>query len=283
MQTDEHETLDDATVTEVLTRGELEVEGRLVTASNASFLGRVTLSGVALACIYKPVAGERPLWDFPSGTLAGREVSARLVSEAGGFGVVPPTVLRDGQFGPGMCQQWILPGPEDVEAVDRPDATGQLDLVDLVPSDFRDTGWIAVLEAEDQHDRPVLLVHADDDRLRTMAVLDAVINNADRKGGHVLKGAHGGVYGCDHGVSFHEEPKLRTVLWGWAGERLRDVDREMLGELRSRCRAGLDDVLDRHLSRMEVNALAYRVEKLLQDDVMPRPEGRWPMIPWPAF
>ncbi len=286
MQTDEHETLDDATVTEILTRGELEVEGRLVAASNASFLGQVSLHGIALACIYKPVAGERPLWDFPSGTLAGREVSARLVSDAGGFGVVPPTVLRDGRFGVGMCQQWIHADPDPAtagDAVGAPDGLEALDLVDLVPSDFRDPGWIAVLEAEDNHDRPVLLVHADDDRLRTMAVLDAVINNADRKGGHVLRGPDGSVYGCDHGVSFHEEPKLRTVLWGWAGERLRDLDREMLRELRARCRSGLDDVLDRHLSRVEVNALAYRVEKLLQDDVMPRPEGHWPMIPWPAF
>ncbi len=285
MQTDEHDTLDDATVVEVLTRGELEVEGRLVAASNASFLGRVSLGGVVLSCIYKPVAGERPLWDFPAGTLAGREVSARLVSEAGGFGVVPPTVLREGQFGVGMCQQWIHadPGAETAAAVTVPEAPERPDLVDLVPHDFRDPGWIAVLEAEDQHDRPVLLVHADHDRLRTMAVLDAVINNADRKGGHVLRGADGSVYGCDHGVSFHEEPKLRTVLWGWAGERLRDVDREMLRELGARCRSGLDDVLDRHLSRVEVNALAYRVDKLLQDDVMPRPEGRWPMIPWPAF
>ena len=264
--------LDNATVDEILTHGELELEGRLVSASNASFLGRATLDGVSLACVYKPVAGERPLWDFPEGSLAGREVSARLVSEAGGFGVVPPTVLRDGRFGAGMCQRWVHVAADEEGA-----------LVDVVPPDFDEPGWITVLEAEDHRDQPVLLVHADDDRLRDMAVLDCVINNADRKGGHVLVEEDGSVWGCDHGVSFHEEPKLRTVLWGWAGEPLRDRDRFMLEELRDRCRAGLEDVLEEHLSRREVDAMAFRVDKLLSAGRMPGPGGRWPVIPWPAF
>ncbi len=272
MQTDEPNVLDDATIEAVLTHGELELEGRLVSASNASFLGTVTLDGVALACVYKPVAGERPLWDFPGGSLAGREVSARLVSEAGGFRVVPPTVLRDGQFGVGMCQRWVHVDPDQ-------------DLVDVVPPDFDQAGWIAVLEAEDHRDHPVLLVHADDDRLRDMAVLDVVINNADRKGGHVLvePDPSARVWGCDHGVCFHEEPKLRTVLWGWADEPLRDRDKTMLAELSRLCRDSLGDVLEQHLSRVEVDALRYRVEMLLSAGRMPSPGGRWPVIPWPAF
>ncbi len=169
MQTDQPDVLDDAVVDQVLVHGDMEIEGRLVSASNASFLGVVTLDDVSLSCVYKPVAGERPLWDFPGGTLAGREVSARLVSEAGGFGIVPPTVMRDGPYGRGMFQRWVHVDPER-------------DLVDVVPPDFDEPGWIAVLEAEDHRERPVLLVHADDDRLRDMALLDAVINNADRKG-----------------------------------------------------------------------------------------------------
>jgi uncharacterized repeat protein (TIGR03843 family) len=234
------------------------------------------LDAISLGCVYKPVAGERPLWDFPEGTLAGREVAARLVSEAGGFGVVPPTVLRDGRFGTGMCQLWVHVDPDM-------DGAAGSGLVDVVPTDFDEPGWIAVLEAEDHRDRPVLLVHADDDRLRDMAVLDVVINNADRKGGHVLVDLQGSVWGCDHGVCFHEEPKLRTVLWGWAGERLRERDVAMLTELTDRCRTGLDDVLEQHVSRTEVDAMAYRIDRLLSARRMPRPGDRWPVIPWPAF
>ena len=212
-----------------------------------------TLDDVSLSCVYKPIAGERPLWDFPGGSLAGREVSARLVSEAGGFGIVPPTVMRDGPYGRGMCQRWVHVDPER-------------DLVDVVPPDFDEPGWIAVLEAEDHRERPVLLVHADDDRLRDMALLDVVINNADRKGGHVLAEPEPAsrVCGCDHGVCFHEEPKLRTVLWGWADEPLRDRDTEMLRVLDERCRGDLGDELEQHLSRVEVNAVRYRIDRLLE-------------------
>ena len=278
LRTDEHagssdsSVLDDATVDEVLSHGELELEGRLVSASNASFLGTVTLEDVTLSCVYKPVAGERPLWDFPDGTLAGREVAARLVSEAGGFGIVPQTVLRDGRFGIGMCQRWVNVDPDQ-------------DLVDVVPPDFDEPGWIPVLEAEDHRERSVLLVHADDDRLRNMAVLDVVLNNADRKGGHVLvePGTNGHLWGCDHGVCFHDEPKLRTVLWGWAGQPLRDRDRDMLRVLADRCRAELGPVLEEHVSKIEVDALRYRVEQLLAAGRMPEPGDRWPVIPWPAF
>src|SRR6478752_6551614 len=151
--------LDGDAIEDLLTKGSLELEGRLVLASNASFLGHVTLDGTSLTCVYKPVSGERPLWDFPEGTLAARERAARIVSEAGGWHVVPPTIVRDGRFGPGMVQMWIDVDP-DVE------------LVDVVADFAQEPGWIAVLEAEDQLGDPVLLVHADDDRLRRLAVLD---------------------------------------------------------------------------------------------------------------
>jgi uncharacterized repeat protein (TIGR03843 family) len=272
LQTDQPDVLDDAVVEQVLVNGDVEIEGRLVSASNASFLAIVTLDDVSLSCVYKPIAGERPLWDFPGGSLAGREVSARLVSEAGGFGVVPPTVMRDGPYGRGMCQRWVNVDPDG-------------GLVDVVPPDFDEPGWIAVLEAEDHRERPVLLVHADDDRLRDMALLDVVINNADRKGGHVLVEPEptSRVWGCDHGVCFHEEPKLRTVLWGWADEPLRDRDTEMLRVLDERCQSALGDELEQHLSRVEVNALRYRIDRLLDAGRMPSPGDRWPVIPWPAF
>ena len=272
----ERQLTDDAVET-VLSNGALTIVGRLATASNASFLGQVELDGITLPCIYKPVAGERPLWDFPDGTLAGRERAARVVSEAGGWHVVPPTVLREGRFGPGMCQRWV-----EVES--------QFALVDVVDPAVQKPGWIAVLEAEDTRGRDVLLVHADDARLRDMAVLDAVINNADRKGGHVLLAPGpasadqaGRLFGCDHGVSFHVDTKLRTVLWGWAGEPLRPCDLRSLTRLLDALDGGLDDQLARWLTSAELVALRRRIDVLLSTAEMPIPDGSWPAIPWPAF
>jgi uncharacterized repeat protein (TIGR03843 family) len=262
--------LNDTGIEDLLSKGSLELEGRLVLASNASFLGHVTLDGVTVTCIYKPVSGERPLWDFPEGTLAARERAARVVSEAGGWHVVPPTIIRDGRFGPGMVQRWI-----DVD----PDA----ELVDVVAEDDREAGWIPVLEAEDHLGAPVLLVHADDDRLRQLAVLDAVINNADRKGGHVLPDLAGWVWGCDHGVTFHEEDKLRTVLWGWAGEPLRAEDVEALQRLQQALDGQVGRELRPLLRRREIVALRRRVTDLLDSETMPEPGRSWRVIPWPAI
>ncbi len=262
--------MDAGAVEDILLRGSLELEARLVQASNASFFGHVTLDGTRLSCIYKPVAGERPLWDFPSGTLADRERAAWVVSEAGGWHVVPPTVVREGRFGPGMVQQWV---ETDDDAM----------LVDVVGEDFDEPGWIAVLEAEDRAGYPVLLVHADDPRLRTMAVLDVVVNNADRKGGHVLPDSTDRVWGCDHGVTFHEDVKLRTVLWGWAGEPLRDDDIEALERLREALDGSAGEELAGLLNAPEVRALRGRATRLLRRRLMPSPAGSWPAIPWPAI
>jgi len=269
LHTDEA-TLSESEVEQILTEGSLELTGRLVAASNASFLGQVTLSGTALPCIYKPVQGERPLWDFPEGTLAGRERAARVISEAATWGVVPPTVLRDGRFGPGMCQRWIPINDERA-------------YVDVVDADFDEAGWIAILEAEDHRGRPVLLVHRDDERLRDMAVLDAVMNNADRKGGHVLVAHDDRLWGCDHGVCFHEDNKLRTVLWGWADEQLRPGDLVNLQALAVALDAELGGALAALLSNAEVAALGQRVETLRVAGRMPVPDDTWPSIPWPAF
>ncbi|MFE9233924.1 MULTISPECIES: SCO1664 family protein [Cellulosimicrobium] len=250
-----------------LTEAPLDVVGRIRVASNATFLAR--LGDVSV--VYKPVAGEKPLWDFPDGTLAGREVAAYLVSEVFGGGVVPRTWLRDGPLGPGMVQLW-----QDVDAAQSP--------VDVVPTDEvpRD-GVRTVLEGVDEEDRPVSVVHEDSPALRRMAVLDAVVNNADRKGGHVLPLADGRRLGVDHGVTFHVEPKLRTVLWGWLGEPL--ADDELVGV--ERVRAGLDGDLAHRLRGLlapdEVAALAERCDRLLRTARFPAPEGDMPAVPWPLF
>ncbi len=220
--------------------------------------------------MYKPIRGERPLWDFPDGTLAGREVGSYLVSQATGWALVPPTVLRDGPLGPGMCQLWI----------ETADVTSLVDVVSLnaVPD-----GWLAVMRGQDTIGREVVVVHADDQRLRRLSVLDVVLNNADRKGGHLLLDAAGALYGVDHGICLHAEPKLRTLLWGWAGEPLAAEAVEVLTALAADLDGDLGDELHEHLTRREVTAMASRVQWLLRAGRHPVPGRGRPAVPWPPF
>lgn len=254
----------------LLHNGRLEVTGRLIDASNATLLCTVHCDGVSAECVYKPVRGERPLWDFPDGTLAGREVSSWLLSEATGWSLVPPTVLRPGPLGPGMVQLWV--DTEDERA-----------LVDVVALDAVPEGWRTVLRAQDRRGNPALLVHADTEDMRRLAVLDVLLNNADRKGGHVLAGLDGAVYGVDHGICLHRENKLRTVLWGFLGEPLPAAVLEVLRGLRSELDGSLGAALAEHVTRAEVRAVRRRAEALLSTGEFPAPNGNWPAIPWPAF
>jgi uncharacterized repeat protein (TIGR03843 family) len=259
----------DPGVLELLTRGRIEIEGRLVDASNATLFCEISGGDAVAHCVYKPVSGERALWDFPDGTLAGREVASYLVSRAAGLSVIPPTVLRPGPFGSGMVQLWV-----DTKEGD--------DLVDVLAPDDVPQGWRGVLRAHDRFGDPAVLAHADHPSVRLMSALDVVLNNADRKGGHVLHGTDGGVYGVDHGICLHTEHKLRTVLWGWVGEALPEDVVDMLTTLR----AGLDDVsatLAEHITKAEVRALRTRLETFLAAGEFPAPGSDWRAIPWPAF
>ncbi|WP_051851917.1 SCO1664 family protein [Streptomyces sp. NRRL F-5650] len=260
----------DAADAELLALGELTVRGRIRDASNAALYCTVTHEGREAACVYKPVAGERPLWDFPDGTLAQREVAAYEVSEATGWGLVPPTVLRDGPYGEGMVQLWI-------EAV--PDT----ELLALVDEEEPGPGWKGIALAEVGEGRTALLVHADDARLRRLAVLDAVINNADRKGGHLLPAAGERLYGIDHGVTFNAENKLRTLLWGWAGDPLTAEALSVLDGLREALKDGgtLAARLAALITPAELDATRARVDALLTSGKHPEPGGEWPAIPWP--
>jgi len=253
--------------TDDLVTGELTVTGRIRTASNATFLG--TIGDVTV--VYKPVAGESPLWDFPDGTLADREVAAYLVSETLGWGVVPRTWLRDGPLGEGMVQLWKEPDPEQ-------------DAVDLVATDeVADDGWRTVLEGRDETGRSVTLVHEDSAALRRMAVFDVIVNNADRKGNHVLAMADGHRHGVDHGLTFHSDHKLRTVLWGWLGD---DLSAEELEGV-DRVNAGLDGDLGESLAELitadEVASLVARCSALRSAGQFPAPAGEMPAVPWPLF
>lgn len=226
-----------------LNAGELEITGRLVDASNATLFGLMHYEGSTLEVIYKPVAGERPLWDFPDGTLADREFAAFLLSDHVGFDVVSPTVLREGPAGFGMVQRWI-------------DVDESINLGTYFSQDIND--------------------------LRHLALFDAVINNTDRKIGHLLPDQNGHLFACDHGVTFHTEDKLRTVLWQWAGDSLTDEEIEIL----EKTAIFLDEngsLLSAHLTEEELQATKSRIANLHSGGVMPLPSEDWPAIPWPAY
>lgn len=250
-----------------LTDGELEVLGRLPTASNATFLARLQRSSGDVLCVYKPFAGERPLWDFPDRTLGLREVAAHALSRACGFDVVPRTELVDGPLGPGSLQAWVAgEDPGD-------------DVVDLRPvAEADQPGWFAVLEGLDAAGDEVVVVHADDTRLRRLALFDVVANNADRKGGHILT-HRGGVFGVDHGLTFHPEPKLRTLLWGWAGAELDADERALLERVETEGAGALEPLLDSE----EVTATRRRARRLLQTGHLPAHDPHRPAVPWPPF
>ncbi|BAX93149.1 SCO1664 family protein [Mycobacterium shigaense] len=263
---------------EVLRNGELTVLGRIRSASNATFLCEATHDDASVHCVYKPIAGEAPLWDFPDGTLAGRERSAYLVSAQLGWNIVPYTIIRHGPAGPGMLQQWVNQPGDDADSEPRPGP----DLVALFPVGKQQLGYLPVIRAHDYAGDEVILMHADDIRLWRMAVFDVLVNNADRKGGHVLRDLDGHIYGVDHGVCLHVENKLRTVLWGWAGKPIDHQTLQAVARLADALGDQFGDELAEHLTSAEIAALRMRARRLLDDPVMPGPNRHRP-IPWPAF
>ncbi len=218
--------------------GEIVIEGRLIAASNATLLGRIADQ---VTVIYKPIAGERPLWDFPDGDLASREVAAFQFSELAGFHLVPFTVMRDGPYGFGAVQEWI-------------DVDESADIVSLTESDHPE--------------------------LRKMALFDAIINNTDRKFGHILITPDGQIFGCDHGVTFHEEDKLRTVLWQCTGLPLSAIEIDQLEKIKSQL---ISWNLNTWLTETEIRALQARIDRLLTEGRFPTPSTEWPAVPWPPF
>ncbi len=231
-------------VEKVLADGELIVTGRLIDASNATLLAQCTLDNEIVKCIYKPIAGERPLWDFQDGNLAQREFAAYLISEYLEMHIVPLTILRDGPFGLGMVQEWI-------------DIDQDLDLAEFFSQD--------------------------DPQLRKMALFDAVINNTDRKIGHLLPHPDGRLFGCDHGVTFHHEYKLRTVLWQWAGSDLTEDEISSLQALQEILETNESGTLQSLITQTELLSLKSRIDALIKDRSFPLPRTDWPAIPWPAF
>ncbi len=243
-------------------QGELELIGRLTAASNATFLAR---DQAQVRWIYKPLRGEAPLWDFPTGTLGQREIAAYALSLHAGFHVVPPTVRATGPYGVGSAQLWVDDAEDDV--------------ADLVLADELRQDWCSILVGVDQADREVALIHADLAGLRRLALFDLVANNADRKGAHILHRADGSILGVDHGLTFHAEPKLRTILWGWAEQEFSMGERELL--LISADVA--TPALSPWLADDELEAVHGRIADLLDTGGFPAPEDDRPMIPWPPL
>ena len=238
----------------------LTLVGRLVDASNGTFLAQ---DDEGAHWVYKPVAGESPLWDFPEATLGRREVAAHAISEHLGLGVVPLTVWTDGPLGEGSAQSWVEGVPTD--------------LIDLIEPEAITEAWMPILAAETEDGSPIVLAHRDDPRLRRIALFDALLNNSDRKATHIID-LDGHLSGVDHGVSLHTDDKLRTVLWGWAGDPLTQDEMGVVSQA-----AGINAALAPGLHDEEWQALVGRAEAMLAEGAFPVPSGRWPGIPWPPL
>jgi len=235
------------TIHAILENGEIELKGQFTWGQNYTFLVNVCYEGSEIPAVYKPGRGEQPLWDFPKNTLAGREVAAYIVSQALGFGMVPLTILRDGPLGLGSLQQYI---------------------------------------DHDPHYHYFNFKPAELDRLLPVTLFDLLINNADRKGSHILvEKRTRRIYLIDHGLCFHEQDKLRTVLWDFAGER---IPSELLSTLAAFRQAlsgspDLSRTLAPYLSRGEIAALARRAEALLAFPQFPLPPEDRRAYPYPPL
>ena len=230
---------------EHLQHGELSVEGQFMWGSNYTFLAQIQHDGQSLKAVYKPTQGERPLWDFPSETLAGREVAAFLVSEALGVHLVPPTVYRgEAPSGPGSLQLFVEHDPN-------------YHYFNFKPEDRA--------------------------RLRPVALFDALVNNTDRKGGHILVDPQNNLWLIDHGVCFHVQPKLRTVIWDFAGEPFTEEACRQLTGFRQKLapESAVYQELSRFLARRELAALAHRADQLLEEGRFPAPTEDRYSYPWP--
>jgi hypothetical protein len=231
-----------------LNNGVLTVTGRLVDASNATLYAMCSVQDEKgdreFACIYKPIAGERPLWDFPDGSLANREYLSFLISHWLELHLVPPTILRDGPYGTGMVQKWI-------------DIDPTIDLMDFYLTDHP--------------------------KLRELALFDLITNNTDRKIGHLIPTQDGHLYGCDHGVTFHEDDKLRTVLWQWAGTSYTDDEKSLLLKARDLFTGSKLEIINGLITEEEIAATVARIDRALIEGSFALPSPDWPAVPWPPF
>ena len=229
----------------VLAEGAIDVVGRVAWSSNAALLVTVTHADTEVLAVYKPQRGERPLWDFPDGSLCRRETATFVTSDALGWDIVPSTVLREGPYGLGAVQRFVEHDPDE--------------------------HYFTLLDSHEE-------------RFLRFAVFDAVVNNADRKGGHCLRElATGHVYGIDHGLTFHAAPKLRTVIWDFAGSAIPAELVADLVSLRTRLEGPLAPVMNELLAPVEVDALLRRIDDLVAGGTLPVPDEGYHSVPWPMI
>lgn len=239
----------------------IQVVGQMVNASNSTLV----VESEGNRYIYKPRSGERPLWDFPDHTLHLRERAAFVCSEMLGWNIIPETFIQDGPYGIGSFQKWIDAEPATV---------------DIFPPNEVPEGWLTIMSGIDEEGKQVTLAHQNSPRLFQIAIFDAIVNNADRKAGHLLTDASGQTYGIDHGVTFNFEDKLRTVLWGWIGE---EIPEEFVKDIESLKEKITNSELEELLDVEEIDALFHRLDTILTQPVMPMPSPSWPAVPWPIF
>jgi conserved hypothetical protein len=239
--------LDKTQILTALQKGDIDLQGQFLNGSNYTFMARLAYEALDSAIVYKPVRGEQPLWDFPNGTLAKREVAAYVVSEALGWELVPPTVYRrKGPLGAGSVQLYVEHDPE-----------------------------YHFFNFEEK----------DKQRLRPVAVFDLLVNNADRKGSHILMDSNDHLWVIDHGLCFHEEDKLRTVIWDFGGQEIPIALLDCLQKLQGQLQ-GKNDLTIQLLSLLqqsEVNALARRARRLLDNRRFPYPGSGHRPYPWPPI
>jgi uncharacterized repeat protein (TIGR03843 family) len=230
-------------VLQLLAQGKIELQEQLLWSSNYSFLVNVRDGELECLAVYKPQRGERPLWDFARGTLCLREYAAFVVSQALGWGLVPPTVLRKGPHGLGSLQFYVDTDPEE----------HFFSLRDEHPTEFR-----------------------------RVALFDLLTNNADRKSGHCLRDHNGHIWCIDHGLTFNAQPKLRTVIWDYAGQPIPADLLNDLCDLKAQLADSTDvrQILQDLLSSSEMQMLQKRLDDLLETDHFPQP-GPGRNVPWP--
>jgi len=242
---EERDSFDKLLILEALQKGSFDLQGQFLSGSNYTFLGDLKYNDLAFQVVYKPIRGEQPLWDFPHGSLARREVAAFLVSEALGWSLVPPTVLRkDGPLGAGSLQQYVEHDPNN---------------------------HYFNFEEKDRQ------------RLRPVVVFDLILNNADRKGGHILRDARGNLWLIDHGLCFHAEDKLRTVVWDFSGEEIPNEVMAAVSEVIDQLKEGgkLQKELVQYLRPGEITAMLARARRLCEMSRFPSPPASRRSYPWP--
>jgi len=253
----------------LLSTGEIEIEGLIPDSTNGALKLLITKGDEQIAAIAKPDVSIRPLWDFPNMDLNKREYATFLFDRKLELGFVPETVIRDiAGFGNALVQHWIRETENDLIIVQSPDN---------IPKSY-----LRVLQGYDELNKLITLAHKDDQDLRKLCLIDLIINNADRKGNHLITDGNNKMWAIDHGVSWHEEPKIRTVLWGWINQEFNDSDLDLL----SLAKSTLEDWLAndfQYLEKSEIECALERLDELVKNKRFPAPGSEWPAVPWPIF